>query len=292
MATSDFLFQNTAPSSFTSTIENRSDMPDWYQAARRQLISRASQIAGEPYQQYSGPRVAALNNDQLSAYNKTRSVVDAGNPYSTQAAGMIQQGGAGFDQTAFDKYLSPYTGRMMDELSRQGLRNLNETLLPAVNDTFTGAGMFGSSRFGDFNLRALRDTQESILGEQSKALSSAYDSAMSAYGQGQDRTLNAGQQLGTLGQLLFNQGITGASALEAIGNTQQTQQQRSYDTAYQDFIDQRDAPLKSLETLSGVINSYTPDPPKATATTSPITQTNYQPSPLAQILGTLGSNQG
>lgn len=285
MATSDFLFQSSAPASFTNTIETRSDMPDWYQAARRQLITRASQIVNEPYQQYTGQRIAGLNQDQQNAYQQTRNTVAQGNQYGQQAANMIQAGGSGFNQNQFNQYLNPYTGQMMDELTRQATKNLNENLLPQVNDTFTGAGMFGSSRFGDFTQRAINDTQQTLLGQQANLLGSSYNNAMTAYGQGQDRQIAGGQQLGALGQTLFNQGITGASALEAIGNTQQNLDQRSLDLAYQDFVDQRDAPLKNLETMSGVINAYTPQPNQVASQNTPITQVQYQPSPLSQILG-------
>lgn len=286
MAASDFLFQSKVPSTFTSPIETRSDMPDWYQAARRQLITRAAQIAGTPYKAYTGPRVQALNADQQSAFDKTRETVAQGNPYQEQAASFIS-GSTGFDQGKFDQFLNPYRQGALDELTRQATRNLNENLLPQVSDTFTGAGMFGSTRHADFAGRALRDTQESLLGQQANLLNNSYTDAMNAYGADQGRSLTAGQQLGALGQLTYNQGLSGAAALESIGNTQQQQGQRSLDLAYQDFIDQRDAPLRNLETLSGTINAYTPDPNKVGYTSQQIPQANYQASPLSQILGAL-----
>ena len=285
MATSDFLFQSSIPSSFTNTIEQRQDMPEWYQAARRQLITRASQIAAEPYQAYQGQRLAGFNQDQQAAFDKTRQTAARGNPYLDEAAGNIRQGAQGFNQQKFDSYLNPYRTNMMDELSRQATRNLSENLLPQVNDTFTGAGMFGSSRHGDFAGRAVRDTQESLLGRQAEVLSSAYDSAMDNMNTDLTRTMQAGQNLGALGQIDFNQGLANASALETIGNRQQQQQQQSLDLAYGDFATQRDAPLKSLDVMSGVINGYSPNPTSYTYQPVTVPQNQYQASPLTQLMG-------
>lgn len=284
MSVSDFLFQGSAPSSFTTAATAGTDTPAWYNAARQQLITRASQIAGEPYQAFTGPRVAGFNEDQLSAMQKTRDTVSAGNPYATQAADLYGKQSQGFNQDEFNSYMNPYSGQMMDELGRQASKNLNENLLPAVNDTFTGAGMFGSTRHGDFSERALRDTQESLLGQQAGILNTNYNNAMNSYNQGLDRAGQAGQNYGALGQQVFNQGIQGAAALDTIGGAQQGQTQKSYDTAYQDFIDQRDAPQKNLDLMSGVINAYEPTGARYVNQTQPLAATDTTPSPLAKIL--------
>jgi hypothetical protein len=283
---SDFLFQGSAPTSFTSSVQERQDSPQWYQAARQQLITRASQIAGEPYQPFTGPRIASQNADQLAGQNMVRSTVASGNPYTTDAAALINKRAQGFNQTEFDKYMNPYSGGMMDELTRQATRNLNENLLPQVNDTFTGAGMFGSTRHGDFAGRALRDTQESLLGQQAQVLNTNYNNAMTSYQSDLDRAGVAGGQLGALGQMIFNQGIAGASALDTIGKGQQDLTQRSLDTAYNDFLEQRDAPLRNLEIMSGTINAYTPQTQNYRYGTTALPAGQTTASPLSQVLST------
>jgi hypothetical protein len=285
MSTSDFLFQSSIPSSFTNTLEARQDMPEWYQASRRQLITRASQIAAEPYQAYQGQRLAGFNTDQQAAFDKTREAANRGNPYLAEAAGNIRQGAQGFNQQKFDSYMNPYRNDMMGELSRQASRNLSENLLPQVGDTFTGAGMFGSSRHADFANRAVRDTQESLLGRQAEVLNSAYGSAMDNMNTDLSRTMQSGQNLGALGQIEFNQNLANASSLETIGNRQQEQQQRSLDLAYGDFATQRDAPLKNLELMSGTINGYAPNATSYQYQPVSLPQNQYQPSALTQLMG-------
>lgn len=78
-------------------------------------------------------------------------------------------------------YMSPYTQNVTDRIAELGGRNLNENLLPQVNSTFTGAGQFGSTRNADFTNRALRDTQDSVLGAQTGALQTGFQNASQNY---------------------------------------------------------------------------------------------------------------
>jgi len=291
MSVSDFLFQGSAPASFTSINTTDTDMPGWYQTARQALISRASSIAGEPYQAYTGPRIASLTPDQTNAFSKVRETVDQGNPLFGQSQSLLDKNAAGFNETDFNKFMNPYTGQMMDELGRQANRNLTENLLPAVNDTFTGSGMFGSTRHADFSNRALRDTQESLIGAQGNLLGSSYNNAMDSYTA--DRALNneTANRYGALGQMMYNQGISGASALDTIGRTQQDQNQRGLDLAYNDFTTQRDAPKQNLELMSGVINAYQPQGSQFQSNTSQLPSGQTTPSPLAQLFAQQSQNQ-
>lgn len=75
-----------------------------------------------------------------------------------------------------------------------------------------------------------------------------------------------------------------AASLEAVGTTQQNQNQRNLDLAYQDFQQQRDYPRQQLDWLSNIIRGI-PNSAIPTSTTSSQTGPSqvYQPSPLAQV---------
>jgi hypothetical protein len=146
----------------------------------------------------------------------------AAQPYFDQAAGMSSYGaaspllnqGANVDAAAaanplvtkgtdswtnnVSAYMSPYTQQVTNRIADLGARNLSENLLPAVNKTFIGSGQFGSSRNSDFTNRAVRDTQEAVLGQQSQALESGYKTAADIYGQDASRALQGGLGLGQL----------------------------------------------------------------------------------------------
>lgn len=289
----DFLFngqQASGPTGFTSTVQG---LPDYYQTYASSLLNRGNQIATQPYQAYGGQRIAGFTDPQNQAFNLVQQNSGNYQPYLNQAQGMVQQGGqAGVDQSTFNQFLSPYTSGVVDQIAQLGQRNLSENLLPQVNSTFTGNGMFGSSRHGDFTGRAVRDANESILSQQSQALQSSYNSAMGAYQNNQNQQLQAGQAMGTLGQMQQQLGYNQAAQLQAVGEQQQNQNQKSLDTAYQDFQTQRDYPQQQLYMLSDMLRGTSAAMPKtATQTTQSSAQAG---SPLSQIgsamLGTAALN--
>lgn len=267
------------------TVETTSSTlgPAWYNAYLQAIASKASDIAGEPYQPYTGQRIADVTPDQTSAYNLTRSAIGSYQPMLDTANSYLTRGGGGFDQGEFDKYMNPYVDSVVNRISELGARNLSENLLPAVNSTFTSAGQFGSSRNADFTNRALRDTQDSILGAQSSALSSGFNTALSGYNAGQDRALQAGQGLTNLAGQDQSLGLKDAAALETIGQEQQNQQQKNLDLGYNDFIQQRDYPRTNISFLTSALRGTNPG--TTTTTNAPLQQSQMAPTALGQIAG-------
>lgn len=280
-----YLFSPTTNPSVTSTDTTQSQWPSWYQSWINNLLAKGSAVVDEPYQAYGGPRVAPTTADQQSAYNMTRQGIGAYQPYIDTAGQYLTQAGGGFDQGQFDQYMSPYMEGVVNRIAELGGRNLGENLLPQVNDSFIRAGQFGSTRNEDFTARALRDTQESILGQQSQALAGGYNSAMDAYQRGRDQTMTAGQGLGSLATTGQAAGLKDAAALQAIGQEQQGQTQRSLDTAYGDFLEQRGYPRQQAEWMSSLIRGMNPPTSSTSTSTGPAQAGQLAPSGLAQVAG-------
>lgn len=166
-----------------------------------------------------------------------------GAPFIQSAAGMSGLGTAlpwlsaasqRFPDMAGD-YMNPFTSGVTDEIARLGARNLNEYLLPGISDQFVRAGQFGSAQQRDVVGRALRDTQESVLGEQRRALESGYNTAGQLFNQDQSRLgglagtvggltgqqqqtlLGAGTSLAGLGGSDLERQLAGAGVLSNIG---------------------------------------------------------------------------
>lgn len=282
----DFLFNGSPPANTTAATVSQTNMPDWYQEYTRGLLAKSNAIAAEPYQAYGGQRIADPGADVTQSYDLTRQNIGNYQPAMNLGQQYLTTAGGGFNQTEFDKYLNPYTENVNSRIAQLGQRNLTENLLPGVNQTFTGAGQFGGSRHADFTARAVRDANESILGQQAQTMLNAQNAAMQGYQQGQQITGASGQQLGALGQAVQGAGIKDAAALQAIGQEQQALQQKSLDTAYQDFLTQRDWDLNRAQFLNQQIRGF--NPPTSTASTSsqPGDYRSYSPSPLSQLVGT------
>lgn len=279
----DFLWQGKPPPSVTSNQSSYTSLPDWFQDYQKGILSKGNAIANDPFQVYGGTRIAPATTDQTNAYSSVRTNQGNWQPNLTGATDYTTAAGATFDPTEFAKYQSPYIDGVVNRIAQLGARNLSENLLPQVNDTFTGAGQFGSSRHADFTNRAVRDANESILGQQSLALQQAQDSAMSNYQTAMGRKLQAGEQLGTLGQLQQQLSTQDAAALESIGQSQQQQNQSSLDLAYKDFQEQRDYPRTQVEWLNNLLKGQTTSTSTVGSTSGPAS--TYQPSGLSQIAG-------
>lgn len=148
--------------------------------------------------------------EATTAQSLAERALTAANPYLTAAAQT--------SASQVGQYMSPYQQGVLDVIAKQGARNLSENLLPQVSDSFIKAGQFGSNRMGEFGSRALRDTQEAILNQQSQAIQQGYGQSMNAAqadlarqaqlagtvgsisGADLSRVLQGGAQYGNLGQ--------------------------------------------------------------------------------------------
>lgn len=179
--------------------------------------------AAQPYTNAAAGALGGINYDAaeqgLTPYLKqglSSSGLAAAAPYLQQAAKSSVSG--------IGDYMNPYTQQVTDQIAKLGARNLTENLLPGVSDAFVRAGGFGGSRMGEFGARALRDTQESILGQQAQALQQGYGQALGASETDKARQAQLAGQAGQLGtaqqQALLSAGQDIASARQ-----QATQQQ-------------------------------------------------------------------
>lgn len=289
MASLDFLFGGQPPSTYLAPTTAETNLPQWYQDAQRGLITQASAIANEPYSPYSGPRVAGLDSLQQQAIGNAGTAGQAGASTLQQGADLAYNAGnTQFEPAQFQQFMSPYTNGLMDTIALRGQRNLSENILPQINDSFIGSGMPFGSRHEDITGRAVRDANESILGEQSKALQSSYDSAMSTYQNALQRQAQTGGILSGIGTGQTQNEVQAGGFQNLMGGVEQANQQQNLDTAYGDFQNQKNYPLQQLDVVNSILKGYSPYQSK-TATTvagSPNTTATY---PGQTALGALSA---
>lgn len=273
----NFLFGNNAPASVTGTItDTSSTLPAWLQEYTRGLASQATAVAGQPYQPYTAPtnvgtygedtgRVAGFSDAQRQAQQQV--VTNQGNyqPLLNNASRTLPQ--------AIGDYMSPYTDSVVNRIAQLGNQNFRENLLPQVNSTFAGAGQFGSTRNANFTNQAMRDTQDTILGQQANALETGYQNAS-------QNALSDLQRQATLAGQTQQLGFQDVSMLDTIGQQQQQQTQRNMDVAGQDYTNQVNYPRQQLSFLSDIIRGTPTSTTSYQATTDPGAISN-QLSPLA-----------
>jgi hypothetical protein len=240
---------------------------------------------------YPGPRIAGFTPGERTGFEATKTAATAYQPFLTGTAETLGKAGEvsplGVAQpylgaaaktfpSAVQEYMNPYTQNVVNQIAEQGVRQLQEKYLPAVGQEFIQAGQFGvgpgSTRMGEFGARALRDVQEAVLAEQSKALQAGYGQAADIFASDVGRQA---QLAGTAGQLGIGEaqalrdlasrygetageaqrlGLTGAEAITGVGTKERAMQQANLDLAYQDFLRQEGYPKEQIKFLSDVLS--------------------------------------
>lgn len=195
-------------------------MTDPVNQAEQQAINNYGNYSGldtgtQLLQQYGRP-------DLYSGLDTAAPILNQAEPYlNASSAGYAQNliNSSGANQLTPDviqKYMSPYTNDVVNNIARLGQQNLTDNLLPSINKTFVGGGTFGGSRSADFTGKAVRDANESILGQQANALESGYGTALGAANADLNRLTGQATSLGSLAGQDYSRSIEGANTL---GNT-------------------------------------------------------------------------
>lgn len=256
MALLDFLTQGQPVSAVPTSSSSETVLPDWYTNYAMQILSNQDAVSNTPYATYGGPRVAGQTGETQAAIGQIKQANEAYKPLLTQATSSLQGLGdrSGYavakpdlttaqgyysssatptgitmanpylaaagktSVSGIDQYMNPYQDAVVNRIGALAGRNLQENLLPQINDRFTGAGTYGGSRQAEAIGKTLRDLQESTLAQQTSALQQGYtqatglqqgdlarqaELARTAGGLGQTQqqiVANAGQGIGALGR--------------------------------------------------------------------------------------------
>jgi hypothetical protein len=196
----------------------------------------------------SGLALAAPYLGQAGAINATTTA----SPYITgavnTATGAANGGGglavaqpyldgANTNTTDVSSYMSPYTDQVVDRIAELGTRNLNENIMPGIEGRYIGVGQLGYGPANGFGTpsgmmtdtaRAIRDTSSDILGKQSEALQSGYNTATQTALADQARRTQLASTAGGLGTANQNAQMTAAgiqaNAGSTLGNMEQNRQ--------------------------------------------------------------------
>jgi hypothetical protein len=319
-------FEGSAPPTATTAQSSAATYPDWFNQYIQTTANRAASAGSMPYVASPFALSAGLSQDQLGASAILRqasdgagrryaigagqidraaampSAVDAANPYLANATKT-------FTGATVNDYLNPFNDAVTSRLATLAGRNLSENLLPKVNDTFIGSGQFGSSGNTEFTARALRDTQEGLLGQQANTLQDQFNKSAGIFNADAQRALGAANTVGNLvnqdkfstlaigdasnrlGSTLFNNNIQQAAGLASIGNTAQQNAQNALDRSNAEFAAQRTYPMQQAQFLANNAALLRPAAGQQTVSTAPLGN-QMAPSGASQTLGGLAGVAG
>jgi hypothetical protein len=276
----------TTPAPGTSS---QSTLSDWAGGYVTDMLGKAQAISNQPYSVYQGPMTAGESSLQSNVFKGLGSLnfpSQLGQTFSSTGAyqppamtpGAYMPGGIGTGATPTGtppvgqtqptgiaaQYMNPYLQSVLnpqlEELRRQSQINLQPGLAK-----MTQAGGYGGGRQAIMESEANRN----LLQEQNKAIgtgySNAYDKAMQQFNieQGQAKTL--------------------ADLMGQAGSAQRGIEQEGITADYNEFLAQRDYPMKQTQYLQSMLQGL----PISTVSTSPASQTGL--GALQSTVGTLGS---
>jgi hypothetical protein len=297
-----FLNQGTAPSASSNTTTSSTSLPSWYTDYTAQILNTAAQFAAQPYQTYSGPRIAAQTSQTQDAYNAAPGVQASADAAAAGAQSGIQQGfdennplaaaqpylnnGTNPTYNTVQSYMNPYNTDVTNAIATAANTNFNNNTLPALQSSIIGAGNITGSSTEGTNLmeNAEQQNEQNINNTQAAALQSGYTGALTAAQAGAQNSLTAAGTAANANTAQANTAINAGTAASNVG-TQQTandiaaqtnentlgQQSQGYNQsnlnlAYQDYLNQLNYPLTGISEMQGALSGI--QIPSGTTTSS------------------------
>ena len=275
-----------------------STLSDWAGPYVTTMLGQAQAVANQPYQTYQGPLTAGASDIQQNLFSgiggltlpqnygasmsntgayappntnvptQVQSVSQAANGTQNTTPNLNNFGASGDQNSLINQYMNPYLQAsltpQLNMLTQQAQTNEQNDL-----GKLTSQGAYGGSRqavLQGMDQNALLANQANMIGQ---GYNTAYNNALGQF--------NAEQQQGN--QL--------ANTMNTIGQTQQGINQAGVTADYNEFLNQRDYPMKQLQFEQSMLQGL----PTSTVTNTPTQATGIQGlSSAVGGLGTLATN--
>jgi hypothetical protein len=281
----------------TSQQTTTQDLPDWAKPYAQDVLSKGKAVTDinqNPYQPYGGERIAGFSDLQNQSFQGAQNMAPAAQiGQGTAAAVGAGLGGAnvagqantqGF-QNQVGGYMNPYMNQILAPQLAEANRQY-DIGATKQQSAATQAGAFGGSREAIMAAENERNRNTGLNQIYGQGLNTAFTNAQNQYNQNLGTQLqgygllgNAANSLGQLGQTQYQQNM-GINALQnQYGGQQQAQEQKGLDTAYQDFLTQKNYPYQQLSYMANLVRGT----PMGMNTSSQVYQA--PPSTLGQLGG-------
>jgi len=261
------------------------EIPEWVSKSGQELFYQAEALAEQPFQLHQGPRIQQFTADQLAGMDLTRAATGNYLPQYNAAVASAERGVTPWDTAAATQYMNPYTQGVTDIAARELNRNYDVQRL-SEDAQATGAGGFGGDRHALLNAENERNRNLALGDLYQKSQNQAYQNAQQMFLQDQNRALGGATTLSGLATAGQTLSATDASMLQGIGQQQQLLEQASLDTAYADYLEQREYPYRQVNFALGALKG-TPYETRAFSQTAGVTP-QLTTSPFGQAAGALG----
>lgn len=151
--------------------------PDWYTTYLEGLAKPGTELLGKTGTDLVAP-MSGLQTDVLDVAKSGG--IGGYEGMLGEAKDTSRLAAAGVTPEMIQGFMNPYTSGVVDEMERLQQQSLQRSLIPSLKGAFAGTGGMGSQRMFGAMGQMGADAQANLLGAQTKALSSGYDSALKA----------------------------------------------------------------------------------------------------------------
>jgi len=241
-----FLWGSSAPGVQQNTGE------EYLQNPSQRTSDQAWYYANQPYQPYGGPRNAEFSQDQLDAFEATRQQQGIAGLGYNEAMDMTRGAAGPISGDEINYYMNPYMGAVADQTAEEMQRRY-EMQRGDMRSDAAMTGAFGGGRHAMEEAEMSRNNERGISDMYTTQYSNAWNMGLGAAQADRARMMGAGQQLGQ--QYTDQQAVqyNDISHLGRVGEAQQDQTQRNYDTAYGDWESQRDWGKRQMDYMADII---------------------------------------
>ena len=235
----------------------------------------------EGFVPFEGQTLADVTAQQRAAQEGIAGLVGTQKPILDEAGVLVRGGAERATAEALQPFMNPYQQAVTDIAKRQAQERFEQTTLPTLRKQAIDAGAFGGSRAAMRESQA-QDAQARLLADiQAKGDLAAFQDARRAFETQKQREAQTAEGLAGLAQTGFAQQLKEFGQLEAVGREEQQRQQQLLDESYKRFLQERQFPEQQLGQYQSLVAGIPVGQQSITRTPQ-----QFQPSPIAQALGT------
>ena len=235
----------------------------------------------EGFVPFEGQTLADVTAQQRAAQEGIAGLVGTQKPILDEAGVLVRGGAERATAEALQPFMNPYQQAVTDIAKRQAQERFEQETLPGLRKQAIDAGAFGGSRAAMRESQA-QDAQARLLADiQAKEDLAAFQDARRAFETQKAREAQTAEGLSGLAQTGFAQQLKEFGQLEAVGREEQQRQQQLLDESYKRFLQERQFPEQQLGQYQSLVAGIPVGQQSITRTPQ-----QFQPSPIAQALGT------
>lgn len=206
-------------------------IPSYYVPLSKQIATSGQNIGNQPYQAYTGQRVAGINPAMRTA------LTNIGNQGGNR---LLNQSKSYTSDVLSGKYLNsnPYLQDIINTSNRDASKTYMQSVAPEMQANLARRGAFGGSQWDQANTDIEKTLAQALADSNAQTRYADYNTQQGRMDQAVGNAMN-----------LNSADLANLDAALKGGQIEQQNTQQGLDTQYGDYTEQRDWQLRNLQAM-------------------------------------------